>query len=167
MSCSLLFVAALPHAVQFAICCCTATCRTVCYLLPHTVQIFFVSAHCTAWYLLSHAVQLAICCLVLYSFLFVFIYRAVCFHCHMPYSLLVLPHAVQFTIYRRMLYNLLFVAACRTARYLLQHAPQLDIPCSKPYGFLFVAACLTVRYSLPHAIQFAVCCSMPGSLPYV
>ena len=75
-----------------------------------------------------------------------------------------LPHAVQFTIYRRMLYSLLFVAACRTARYLLQHAPQLDIACSKPYGFLFV---VTVRYLLPYATQFAVCCSMPGSLPYV
>ena len=58
---------ACPCAIQFAICCRTAMCRTVCYLLLHChvpYSLLFVAA-------LPHAVQFAICCCMPYSLLFV------------------------------------------------------------------------------------------------
>ena len=70
---SLLFVAALLHAVQFAICCC----------MPYSLV--FVAACRIVWYLLPHAVQFAICCRMPYSLLFVAACHSVC--C-MFYSLL-------------------------------------------------------------------------------
>ena len=82
-----------------------ATCCTVCYLLPHAVQLRFVAACRTVCYLephaiqlllLPHALQFTICCHMQYNLLlwllhtvaFVATHCTVAFDCRTPYSLL-------------------------------------------------------------------------------
>ena len=114
-----------------------ATCRTVCYLL-------------------LHAIQLASCCRMPYSLLFAAAYHIQFTNLLLtPYSFLYpLPHAIQFAVGCHMPYGLLFVAAhhtvlisvaaCRIICYLLPHAVQFAISCRMLYSLLFVATCRTV-----------------------
>ena len=140
----------LPHAMQFAICCCM--CHTVCYWWPcaiqlllvlHTVQVTSFATLHTVQYSLLHAMQFAICC----------------YKCHtVCYLLLQVPYSL--------LYSLLFVAMCRIvaigAAYrevdLLPHSVQFNIRCYMPCSLLFVVAC-----AIQFAIQFTVRCHVPYS----
>ena len=191
MPCSLLFVAAylLPHAAWFTICCCychmlyscdfVAACRTVCYLLPHAVQMLFVATICC----LAACGMVAICCRMSCSLLFCCrtLYSLLC---RMPCSLLfvaalctvcyllphairyLLPHVVQFATYCLVPYScwfllhtlqLLFVAVSYT----------VAICCCMLYGCYFVAACHVVWFLLPIVVQLAMYCYMSYSYSLV
>ena len=90
--CTVVFGCRMTHSLLFVVARCRvaffAVCRTVCYLLPHAVQLLF----------LPHAVHFAICCSAPYScyLLLYTVHFAIC--CRMPYCCYLLPHAIQFAI---------------------------------------------------------------------
>ena len=157
---SLLFVATRRTAF-------VAACHTVCYLLPHAVQLCFAAACHTVCYLLlyavellllPHAVQFAARCHMPYNLLFI----------TAPYSCFFLPHTVQLflaaacrTVCYLLLYcRVAFVAVCCTVCYLLPHAVQLLF---LPHAVHFAICCSALYscYLLLYAVHFAICCHMP------
>ena len=140
---TVVFGCRMTHSLLFVVARCrvafVAVCRTVCYLLPHAVQLLF----------LPHAVYFAICCSAPYS-CYLLLYTVFVAACHTV------------AIYCRMLYSLLFVATSRKICYLLPHAVQLATATA------YYRVCYSlhhtmhaVPYLLLHVLQFAIGCCIP------